>query len=456
MSGEGLRPLTLAEARAVRDTEGVGALRDLVCERVEEARENAVIAIHADVPVMPDGPLHGLPFGVKDNIDCRGFPTSGGSSALTGFEPRTSAPAVAALERRGGWVPIKCNLHELAFGVTSNNAAFGAVRNPFAHDRVAGGSSGGNAAAIARGIVPFALGTDTGGSTRIPAAFCGIVGFRPSTGRYPTGGVLTLSTTRDTIGPMASCVADVAEVDALAVPGGARHDGGTVAQSLRIGRLQVHQGLSDAVDTAVEEAFEALARTRGVDVVAVVEPAFDDLDERFGNAVVLAEAATFWRSFCEDHLDRSFTDFGAAIASPDVRHLFEILSHLGDDVIEVRRRALEVDIPALRAVHRSLFERHELDLLVMPAVCVPPPRVGDEEVILTGRGVRPTFATLTQNMALAALVGGPSLTLPAGVDRDGLPVSLMVEGLPWSDRAVLRAGLMLEEVLSPSGRHREP
>ncbi len=447
MTDTPLRVLTLAAARAVRGEHGVEALRDLVLERAEESGDNAVIDVCADLPDLADGPLHGLPFAVKDNIDCGRFPTTGGSPALAGFRPEASAPVVAALEAAGGWVPFKCNLHELAFGVTSNNATYGPVRNPFDPARVAGGSSGGNAAAIARGLVPFALGTDTGGSTRIPAAFCGIVGFRPSTGRYRSGGVLTLSTTRDTIGPMAANVVDIAEVDGLIVPAEADRGSLPVGRPLRVGRLQVQRGSSAAVDDALDAALAELVSAEVAELIQVVEPAFDDLDDRFGNAVVFAEAAAFWSSFCRDRLGLALEEFASMIASPDVRGAFEAIADLGVEAGEHRRQVLDHDVPELSAAYRQVFARHELDLVVSPTVCVPPPLIGEDDMMATDDGARSTFATITSTTALATLVGAPSLALPAGSDRDGLPVSLMFEGLPGTDRDLLLACRAIEAAL---------
>jgi len=248
--------LSLSQARQIRDQRGAQALTDFVLSRAVADQGNAVLAHSNSVAPQAEGPLAGIPFAVKDNIDCLPFPTTGGSPALLDNQPKADASAVAKLKAAGAHAPLKLNLHELAFGVTNNNAHFGAVPTPFDTTRVAGGSSGGSAAAVASGIVPFALGTDTGGSTRIPAAFCGIVGFRPSTGRYPDGGVLTLSTTRDTIGPMASSVTDIIEVDALicneidSVP--------TIKRPLRIGLFYHKQGLSVSLEAQFQKAVDHL------------------------------------------------------------------------------------------------------------------------------------------------------------------------------------------------------
>ena len=216
---------------------------------------------------------------------------------IVGSHTRRSEAARAFPDQgqRGGYVPVTLNLHELAFGITSNNAAYGPVRNPFDRKRVAGGSSGGNAAAIARGVIPFALGTDTGGSTRIPAALCGIVGFSPSTGRFTEGGVLTLSHSCDTIDPMAVTCADIAKVDALIVPSGVED---IEPRGLRVGARHRIARLRAAVDTAMDVVFQRLGSAPGITLAPLAIPAFDDLDARFGNTIVLCEAFEVRTRFC--------------------------------------------------------------------------------------------------------------------------------------------------------------
>ena len=168
------------------------------------------------------GPLHGLPLLVKDNINTATLPTTAGTPSLIGNRPSANAHVVDALLGAGGIVFGKANMHELAFGITSNNGTFGPVRNPYDMSKIPGGSSGGNAAGVAARFAPAGIGTDTGGSTRIPAALCGVVGFRPTVGRYAGTGTLAgvrevvpISHTRDTPGPIARSVADVALLDAV-------------------------------------------------------------------------------------------------------------------------------------------------------------------------------------------------------------------------------------------------
>ena len=161
------------------------------------------------------GRLAGLPVPVKDNFDTADMPTTGGTPGLRDHRPRHNAPVVQRLIDEGACIMGKLNMHELAYGITSNNGAFGAVRNPYDPSRIPGGSSGGSGAAVAARMAPVALGSDTGGSVRIPAALCGVAGMRPTTGRYSQAGVVPISHTRDTAGPLARSVADLALFDSV-------------------------------------------------------------------------------------------------------------------------------------------------------------------------------------------------------------------------------------------------
>src|ERR1700680_2015597 len=161
------------------------------------------------------GPLHGLPIPIKDSVNTRHYPTTAGTPALRQFRPAQDAPVVRALLEAGAIVLGKTNLHELSFGWTSNNEAFGPVRNPYDRARIAGGSSGGTAAAVAARMAPLGVAEDTEGSIRVPAAMCGIAGFRPTTTRYPSTGVVPISTLFDQVGPHARSVDDLALFDSV-------------------------------------------------------------------------------------------------------------------------------------------------------------------------------------------------------------------------------------------------
>ncbi|MEU4805567.1 amidase family protein [Actinosynnema sp. NPDC023587] len=374
------------------------------------------------------GVLAGVPFSVKDNIDVRGVPTTAGSPLLGDTPAEADASVVSALRDAGAVVVGKTNLHELAFGITSNNRAFGPVRNPADPARSAGGSSGGSAAGVALGVVPFALGTDTGGSVTVPASFCGVVGFRPSTGRYPGDGVVNLSTTRDTIGLHARTVRDVRTVDRVVT---GEPDAAPVALAgLRIGLPRGRfrhldpdvARVVDRVLSAVESAGAHLVEVDlGDDAVVATGP---------GNDLVFYEAPRLLARRVGSPAGR----WADRIASPDVRALVESMcsSPVTADAYEEARVARW----RLRRGYADLFGR--VDVVLGPTAPVLPPLLGEDEVIThDGREV-PVFSTVTRNVAPGTVAGVPMLSLPAGRSGTGLPIGICLEAPVFGDTRLLR------------------
>lgn len=420
--------------RRFRDHEPSGAVVEFDGERLEEAFATSL---------EQGGPLSGVAICLKDNIDAPPFETRCASPALKGNRPVQDANVVARLREAGAVIAAKTNMHELSFGVTTNNAACGPARNPFDAERVAGGSSGGSGVAVALGLAPVALGTDTGGSVRIPAAFCGIYGFRPSTGRYPSDGVLILSETRDTVGILAANCEDIARIDAFLA---SQEAGGVPEQRpdrLRIGVFEdAAAGLCPKVDAVVSAAIEHLA-DQDVTLCRIDGKEFADLDERIGNAIVFVEAERYWQALAGER-GTDLAGFAKDVASPDVRAVFAQLPELAAVHRTIAEHALSSERPRLRSRLERLFEEQDLDAVLGATVPVQPPFVGDdEEMSVAGRGL-PVFRTLTRNSALASVLGMPSLTVPAGFDADGLPVGLQIEALPGRDLHLLQAACEID------------
>jgi len=428
-------------------------------------------ALHAMTQVDPDavraaarradqtsardrGLLHGLPIVVKDNIDVAGLPCTAGSPALAGHRPAMDAACVEPLRGAGALVLGKSNLHEFALGVTSGNAAYGAVRNPHAPERIAGGSSGGTAAAIAARLAPAGLGTDTGGSIRIPAALCGVVGFRPSTGRWPSRGVVPISVpSRDTAAPMARSVADCALLDAVVC--GADPSLPTVAlRGLRLGVPRefwapLHGGLAAQLDGALGALSAA-----GVDLVPLSMAA--DLDAVGDVALVIAMAENLpsLRAYFADHgLPFDLHRLAASIASPDVRALFDHLAQSGGPDAAAYANALAEVRDRLQPAWAHAYAARRLDALVLPTTPLPAARIGeDTELQMNGRRW-PTFDSYVRHCVPASILGLPSISLPAGcVAEQGalLPVGLMLDGPPGSDRRLLAIAAALQPLLPPT------
>lgn len=390
------------------------------------------------------GPLEGAALAVKDNIDTADLPTTGGTVALRGCASN-DAPPLARLMDGGAMVAGKANLHELAFGITSNNAAFGPVRNPHDPASIAGGSSGGTAAAIAAGIVPAGLGTDTGGSVRIPAALCGIVGFRPTTGRYPKGGVVPLSSTRDTIGPMAHTVSDVALLDAI-MAAEANDLTPPEASDLRLGvpRRVLWEGLEPEVATRCEQALTQLASAG----VTLIETDPRDLwadDAAASFPIVLFETMRELPAYCAAR-GITFDALLAGVASADVRGILE--SQTGDGAMPeaAYRAAMDLHRPAMQRHWAEWFAAQGLHGALFPTTPLRARAVGADDVVPLNGADLPTFATFIRNTDHGSVMGVPGISLP--LQGDGLPVGLELDGLAGQDRRLLAIAACLERVLA--------
>jgi indoleacetamide hydrolase len=401
------------------------------------------------------GPLHGLPLLVKDNINTVALTTSAATRGLARNRPQRDAEVVAACFRAGASLFAKTNMHELAFGITSNNAAFGPVRNPYAPSMIAGGSSGGNGAAVAARIAPASLGTDTGGSTRIPAALCGIVGFRPTVGRYPgtfdaanVTSVVPLSHTRDTPGPMARSVADVALLDAV-IAGES-----TVLRPERLAglRLGVARGnfftnLDATLAAVVENALRTL-QAQGAVLVEADIPDLKALNDAVSFPVVFYEANRDLPLYLAANAPGvSFRALIDAVASPDVKGVLQLLSGSGAVPASVYQEILSARRPALEEAYSNYFRRNGIAALVFPTTVLPARPIGhDQTVELNGAQV-PTFPTFIQNTDPGSNAGLPGLSIPAGLTRNGLPVGLELDGPSGTDRRLLAIGLAVERAL---------
>lgn len=389
------------------------------------------------------GALEGLALAIKDNIDTADLPTTGGTPALTG-PAAADAPPLERLRAEGALVAGKSNLHELAFGITSNNAAFGPVKNPSDPAMIAGGSSGGTAAAIAAGIVPAGLGTDTGGSARVPAALCGIVGFRPTAGRYPKGGVVPLSPTRDTIGPMGRSVADVALLDAVMTQNSPELTR-VPSNAIRLGvpRRVLWEGLEPAVAKRCEVALGRLAAAG----VTLIESDPEDLWEDDASAsfpIVLFETMRDLPVYCAAR-GISFDALMAGVASPDVRGILE--SQLGDGAMPeaAYRAAMDIHRPAMQRKWAAWFAQQDLHGALFPTTPLRARPIGGDETVTLNGAEEPTFATYIRNTDHGSVMGIPGISLP--LPGDGLPVGLALDGVANGDRRLLSVAAALERLL---------
>jgi len=400
--------------------------------------------------IAADRPLFGLPFVAKDNIDTVDLPTSACTPALRGHHPPRNSPLIDRLIDAGALLLGKTNMHELAFGVTNNGGAFGAARNPCDPRLIPGGSSGGTAAAIAARIAPFGLGSDTGGSVRIPAALCGVVGFRPSHGRYPREGVVPISITRDTVGPMARTVADVALVDAILA--GAKTCVAPVdLRSLRLGvpRRYFHEDLEPPVAAAME-SFLHRATTQGAQLVEADIPDIGELNESVSFTIVGFEAHRALEHYLADSAPGiTVHRVLESIATPSVKAFYSTLTRSSAVSQAAYRRALDVHRPALQAAIHTYLDRHRLDAYIIPTCCMTAPPVGEDETVEhNGRRV-PTFSALIRNCEPSSNAGTPSISIPIGASAASLPIGAMIETRAGQDQRLLSIASRLSQICAP-------
>lgn len=395
------------------------------------------------------GPLHGVPIVVKDNIASQGLPTTGGTPALKGWVPAEDAPVLARLRDAGAILIGKTNLHELAFGITSNNAAFGAVANAYDPGRFAGGSSGGTGAAVGARLAPAGLGTDTGGSVRIPAALNGVSGLRPTIGRYPAGGIIPISATRDTAGPIARSVADLILFDTV-ITGTGESVAPADLNTVRLGVPSIlTENLSPETERLFREALGTLEQA-GVTLIDVDISGELDLAAKAGFPIALWEVRRDLAAFLEaSGSGLTLEEVAAGVASPDVKFVFENLV-LGDQPIpdDVYAAAVTDLRPLVQSGYAEVFAENRLDALVFPTtpLAAQPIAGTDMTVSLNGEDV-PTFQTYIRNTDPGSIAGIPGLSLPIGLTADGLPVGLELDGPAFSDRHLLALGLAVEDAL---------
>ena len=350
---------------------------------------------------------------VKDLLDTAGTTTTYGSILFADHVPEQSAAAVLALERAGYTVAGKTNLHEFAYGISSQNEHYGTVPNPRFPGRLAGGSSGGSAAAIAAGDVDLALGTDSGGSIRIPAAWCGIVGFKPTYGLVSCERCFPLAPSYDHVGPMASTVAGCAELLRALAPGFEPRKLRSL-EEVRVGVAWI-DGADPLVEARVRAAAERFPDRRELHLPR------PDPDE---NRLFMREVADVHRGLFPERADEYGTN---------VRWKLERCMEVTDgEVLRARRLREEYR-------ERAAELTQDIDLVVTPTMLGVAPPADAEERELRSRGIRLTYPF--------NCLGWPALALPCGPAEDGLPASVQLVGKPGDDARVLAAGALLASLV---------
>jgi len=407
-----------------------GEINAFITVTPESALREAIERDDELVHGIDRGPLHGIPIAHKDLIRTKGVRTTAGSRIFADYVPTRDAAVAAQLYAAGAVSIGKTGLHELAYGITSNNPHFGAVHNPRDLTRSPGGSSGGSAAAVASGIVAFAVGTDTGGSIRIPASWCGIVGLKPTFQRISTRGVLPLGFSQDHIGPLTRTVRDAAiAFQSMATdPTGFVPPPDANLSGLRIGwpRNFFFERLDPDIDAAVRSCFRA-AVEQGAQIVDIEVPDMEAL-RAAASTCLLVEAAAALRPY----LDRR-AEFGA-----DVLALLDQGKTIpGVDYIEARRARVRIG----RQFER-LFE--QVDCIFTPATPITAPFIGQATVTVGHAQEEVRFAATRLTRGMNAL-GNPAISIPCGAGKNGMPIGLQIIAARGQDDLVLHAAAAIED-----------
>jgi len=380
------------------------------------------------------GPLHGVPLSIKDLLDMRGVATTAASRVREGHVAERDASSIAHLAQAGAVFVGKTNLHEYAFGTTNEDSAYGPARNPHDPTRSPGGSSGGSAASVAAGMALATIGTDTGGSIRIPAAACGIVGLKPTIGEIPTDGVVPLSTTLDHVGPLAQTVADAALVyHALLGDPVTTAPAPMPVKGLRLAvpRPYFCDLLDDDVRARFEEALERLraagARVDDIEIHHAAEIAAVYLH------LVLSDAAAYHAPMLEAMPERY---------TAPVRLRLEMGRYvLAEDYVRALagRDLLRREVDAALAQH---------DALVLPTLPIPAPEIG-ATTVQVGSSAEPVRNLMLRLTQLFNVTGHPAVSMPTGSTASGLPCAMQFVGCRAQTSALVRVALACESYVSP-------
>lgn len=438
-----ISPIELVDAALAR-VQALNPILNAFISIYEDARE---VAKAAEIMITAGhhlGPLHGIPLALKDNIGLKGLRTTAGSKILSDWLPDADATVAARLRAAGSIFLGKLNMHEFAWGGTSDNPHHGAVRNPWDTERFPAGSSGGSGAAVAARMVWGALGTDTGGSIRLPSAINGIVGLRPTYGRVSNSGIVPLAWSMDTAGPMTRTVEDCALMFS-AIAGHDPRDPATAqvavqdcttrlghgVKGLRIGVVPDYffQHLQAPVHNAVQAALTTMKELGAIVVEAPIHHIHGNISAQL--TIESCEPSAYHQRWLRERPQ----DYGE-----DVRTLLEVGEMLlATHYIQAQR-------------YRSLLRRefldafHKVDFFLCPTLPFTATRVGERKVVIENGIEEDMLSAIMQFTGVPSLTGLPSLAVPCGFDGEGLPIGMQLIGRPFDEATLFQAGAAFQSI----------
>lgn len=407
--------------------------------------EQALEAARAAEAQPAEGLLHGVPISLKDLIATRGIRTTAGSKILADWIPAQDATVTTRLKDAGAILIGKTNLHEFAYGLTNDNPHYGPTLNPWDPERITGGSSGGSASAVATGMGVASIGTDTACSIRIPAAFCGIVGLKPTYGRVSRAGVIPLSWSLDHIGPLTRNVEDAALLLGV-IAGHDPHDSSTSRlpvpdycavtgdiRGLRLGLIRDYSlsGLQPDIEAVVRNALRTLEQL-GVQIVEVDLPRVKQANTP-AITITGSEASTYHDKWLPQRAD----EYGSDVLT----------------LLMMGRGIAATNYLQAQRLRRMIFEEtlalfNQVDVLFVPAAPAGVPRFEEVRAVETMDAIR---AAITQFMRIFNVTGLPTLVMPAGLDRNKMPVGVQFASRPYDEATLLRLGRQFEQATGFQG-----
>ena len=429
------------------------ALNAFISHEPEKVMQSARAADAKRASGAALGPLFGIPVSLKDLISTKELPTTFGTNKFAGFTPTRNAPLVDRLLAADAIIFGKNNAQEWAYGSNGYNSHYGQQLNPYDQSRIAGGSSGGGAAAVAARMLPIAIGSDTAASIRVPAAYTGLYGLRPTTGRYDNSGVAPLAPSLDTVGPMTRSLEDLAIIDSV-LSDDFINLPVVQLKGLRLGvpKAFFHAGVSTEILAEFASLLQSLS-SAGVILVEQDLPKAQELNDAGLYPILFYETYPSISDFLQTWVDSSTVEQLHAELGPDIKGVWDQLVMPGapeEIPQEVYKTAIEQVRPAMQESYRSYFETHNVSAILFPATASEAPLAkpdNPQETMIDGQAV--SIFINDHNSSPGALAGQPGVVMPLTLNAQGLPLGVSLDGQPGQDRKLLAVAMAISRLIDP-------